>query len=273
MPHHGAAVAPEILILTFSFTIRAASFGVLGLLLGFGMGGAPAHAVSITLEPVRDNTLIESTDGSRSNGAYERFFSGRTNQAAGSIRRAVLAFDVAGAVPAGSTIQSVTLQLTHISSNGPQNVGLHLLQADWGEGSSSNSGGSGAPSATGDATWLHTFFSTSVWTNLGGDFDATASAVTGVNLSSTTLPTWSSAQMAVDVQGWLDDPGSQFGWVLIGNESTNQTSQSFGSREQLQSAARPQLLIQYTPEPAKALQLGIGLAALAALAAGRRRSR
>ncbi len=67
-------------------------------------------ATTVTLEPVKDNTLIESSSGSVSNGAGTNFFSGRTGQPQGSaIRRAVIAFDVSGSIPAGSTITSVTL--------------------------------------------------------------------------------------------------------------------------------------------------------------------
>jgi hypothetical protein len=250
--------------------MRRTPFAALCAVLLLALAAPQAQAVTVTIEAFRDNTLIETADGSRSNGAFERTFSGRTNQATGSIRRAVLAFDIASAVPAGSTIQSVSLQLTHLSSNGPEDAALHRLLADWGEGSSSSTGGSGAPSATGDATWLHTFYSTSFWTNAGGDFNATASAVTGLDLAATSLPTWSSAQMTADVQGWLDAPASQFGWILIGNESTNQTSQSFGSREQALAADRPLLTVEFVPEPGTGVLLTTGLAALSAV---RRRAR
>jgi hypothetical protein len=41
---------------------------------------------------------------------------------------------------------------------GNRNVALHKVLADWGEAGSSGSG-DGADSQTGDATWLHKFFS------------------------------------------------------------------------------------------------------------------
>ena len=63
--------------------------------------------------------------------------------------------------------------------------------------------------------------------------------------------TWSSPGMVGDVQAWLDDPASNFGWVFLGNEAeTNRTSKRFDSREHGTPANRPQLEVQFTlPEP------------------------
>ena len=38
--------------------------------------------------------------------------------------------------------------------------------------------------------------------------------------------TWSSAQMVADVQGWLDNPASNFGWLMLGDESTKSYGQA-----------------------------------------------
>ena len=43
--------------------------------------------------------------------------------------------------------------------------------ADWGEGTSFGLG-AGSPATPGDATWLHTFYNTDLWTNAGGDFSS-----------------------------------------------------------------------------------------------------
>mgnify|MGYP003573010621 CR=1 FL=1 len=64
---------------------------------------------TVTLNPIKDNTLYQDTSGGLSNGAGAHFFAGMT--AAGAARRAVLAFDIAGSIPAGSTITSVALTL------------------------------------------------------------------------------------------------------------------------------------------------------------------
>jgi hypothetical protein len=68
----------------------------------------PGRADVVTLAASRDNTLFEE-DGALSNGAGDHIFAGLTKD--GVRRRALIAFDVAGALPAGSTISAVTLRL------------------------------------------------------------------------------------------------------------------------------------------------------------------
>ncbi len=205
-----------------------------------------------TMTAVKDNTLYESVSGSLSNGAGSHFFAGKTNVTSGNlIRRGLLAFDVASRLRTGSTIDSVKLTLhmsrTFLASG--TTVSLHRVEADWGEGLSVGTGGGGGEggggtTSTGDATWIHTFFNTANWTNAGGDFSATASAtqtVAGIGAY-----TWGSTpQMVADVQGWLDNPTNDFGWILIGNESQSQTTKRFDSKENPTDANRPKLTVYY----------------------------
>src|SRR5262245_28061693 len=140
-----------------------------------------ASADVVNLTPIADNTLYEDVTGALSNGAGTGMFAGKNGS--GLIRRAVVAFDVAGAVPAGATINSVTLTMNMSQTpTGNQNVALHRLLADWGEGTSvaGGGGGGGAPSTSGDATWIHTFFNTSFWSSVGGNYAASPSATTTV---------------------------------------------------------------------------------------------
>jgi hypothetical protein len=194
----------------------------------------------------KDNTLYESSTGALSNGAGEYFFAGRSGS--GDRRRGLLFFDIAGNVPAGATINSATLRLNMSrTTSGSQLVGLHRVLSDWGEGASKAVGeeGGGANATTGDATWQHRFFNTSIWTTLGGDFTATASASREV--SAVGVYTWGSTpQMVNDVQNWLDSPSSNFGWLLLGNESAALTAKRFDSRENTNPALRPLLIVNYT---------------------------
>jgi FtsP/CotA-like multicopper oxidase with cupredoxin domain len=208
-----------------------------------------ARADSININPIKDNTLYEyvPADGDLSNALGNHFFTGET--AMGELRRGVLAFDIAGNVPAGSTITGVTLALnmSRTPSGASRTVELHKLLADWGEGTSQASGeeGIGAPATTNDATWRHGFFDTIFWTTEGGDFSATVSASQSVGAIGSYI--WSSAQMAADVQSWLDNPAINFGWLVRGDESGSATAKRFDTRE---SASPPVLTIQYTaPTP------------------------
>ena len=202
---------------------------------------------TVTLEPIMDNTLIENATGSLSNGGGPEMFAGRLgNNGGGIIQRAVLKFNVASAIPPGATITAVSLQLNMSKTNsGSQTVLLKKMTADWGEGSSSNSTGQGAPSTSNDATWLHRFYNASTWATQGGDFSATTSASTAVDAVG--LYTWgSNAQMIADVQSWRTSPSSNFGWILIGGESTPLTIKRFDTRETTTAANRPHLAIVYT---------------------------
>ncbi|MCB9858239.1 MAG: DNRLRE domain-containing protein [Phycisphaerales bacterium] len=203
-----------------------------------------ADVVSIGAD--KDNTLYESASGGLSNGSGEHMFAGETG--AGELRRAVIAFDVAGNVPAGATIISVTLTL-YMSRTiaGIETVTLHPLDADWGEGTSDATGpeGAGATATIGDATWLHTTYDSAFWLNPGGDFSANPSA--SADVGGDGFYTWGSTpELVADVQSWLDQPAANFGWVVIGNEFALTTSKRFDSRENVEVSQRPVLTINYT---------------------------
>src|SRR5262245_3881183 len=97
--------------------MRRAGFGVL-LSAGFPYWGRPysvltfsdARADTVTLTATRDNTRYEQVGGGLSNGAGEHIFVGTTGTS-GLRRRALLRFELNGAIPAGSTVNSTTLQL------------------------------------------------------------------------------------------------------------------------------------------------------------------
>lgn len=227
-----------------------------------------ADATTITLGATKDNTLYQDANGALSNGAGEFSFVGNTT--AGVTRRSLVMFDLSG-IPTGATINSVSLTL-HMSmtSTGATDVSLHTLLANWGEGTSDAPGGegAGAPSTPGDATWIHTFYNTSFWANPGGDFTAASSATLSVNAVG--FYTWNSAQMITDVQQWVNSPGVNFGWLLQGNESANNTSKRFDTRENATAGFRPVLLVDYTPIPAPG---GLAMIAMGPLLGGRRSRR
>ncbi len=89
----------------------------------------PAAAqTTFTLTPSKDNTIY-SENASQSNGAREYLFAGQTSN--GAPRRALLAFDIVGALPAGATVESVTLTLTMSKTvAGDTPVSLHRVSAD-----------------------------------------------------------------------------------------------------------------------------------------------
>lgn len=230
--------------------IRALTFAS-GLLI---VTELPARAHQVDIPPSKDNTLYENGLGALSNGQGEFIFTGRTGQFANSeARRAVIAFDVAGSVPAGSIIQSVELVLTCNKAPpaaGATAVELHRLVAAWGEGPSHAfpPEGAGDASGAGDATWIHTFFPSSLWTSAGGDFVAAPSGMTMVDQPA--VYTWAStAQLEADVQDWLDNPAANFGWILIGDESVDQTARRYSSVQNVVPSEAPILRVQFSALP------------------------
>lgn len=244
-----------------SWASKVAGVIALGVVLVLSAVGLRAEVVIV--DAAQDNTLYEDLNGQFSNGSGDYLFAGRT-QGAG-LRRGLIAFDVAAAVPAGSTIDDVAFGLFMSKTIvGPEFVKVHRALADWGEGASDAPGeeGAGAPAEPGDATWLHTFFPNDFWALEGGDYAATESGATLVDQVGPYE--WSDPAMVADVQGWLDDPEQNFGWVLIGNEreardevpeQAQATSKRFNTRENFLPYSRPRLRIEFTPPTGLALSI------------------
>ena len=94
-------------------------------------GAATADVVVIVAEK---DAALYSEDGKKANGDGEYFFAGNTD--GGDQRRSVIAFDIAGNVPAGASIDSVSLQLYMSRSQiaGTRTVELHRVLTDWERG-------------------------------------------------------------------------------------------------------------------------------------------
>lgn len=205
----------------------------------------PAAAETAAIEASRDATLIEDSDGKLANGSGPAIFVGRTSQAKNSVRRALLYFDVVAVVPERAIIERVALTLFMSQSNpASREMALYRVQADWSEGLSSASGGGGAPSGPGDVTWLHTLYDTEFWAHRGGHFIGRSSAE--LDVAGSGFYTWETTNHLVqDVRLWRSATERNFGWILIGDETTRRTAKSFASREFPDPAFRPILEVTY----------------------------
>jgi hypothetical protein len=216
------------------------------LLASLILAAAPRDvgAEVVAIPAVLDNTLFEDADGDTSDGVGPVLFAGKNGQ--GRVRRALIAFDVVHHVPAGSKIDSVVLTLQ--VSNAPNSIlrqfTVHRVLKGWGEGQSSATGGGGAAAAAGDATWLNTFYPALPWTNRGGDFDPATSA--SLLVGEAGLYAWTGLGLTADVQSWLRQPGTDFGWLIQGEETDLNTARRFDSRENEVAAHRPLLTIFYS---------------------------
>jgi hypothetical protein len=218
-------------------------------------------AATTIIGAAKDNTIFQQNPLNSAGGAAG--LRAGTN-GMGSPRRGLIAFDISGNVPAGSTITSVQLSLyLGDSSPGSHAVGLHRLLRDWGEGFAGSDNpvlggtGQGSPAAPGDATWSHAMLDTVAWSAPGaeGDFNNTPSATALIGDTLESSFTWNSTTAFVnDVQGWLDAPATNFGWALINaHEEIIRSQKVFYSRnatqnlsgEHLDPVWRPTLAITY----------------------------
>ncbi len=217
------------------------------------------QTATTTLQAAKDNSMFSEASGN--SAAIGDLFVARTGQ--GNFRRALVAFDVAGQVPANSLVTSAKASLYEnlSGSTGAVNVSLYRLTENWGEGTSDPSGlgsggggGIGASATDGDATWTRMFHdagnpvASPLWSNPGGTFDAIASATTSVPYLFKFFD-WSSPLMIADVVSWSGNPGTNFGWIVIGKEDgTAATGRRFYGRE-TGTGFGPKLQITWAPPP------------------------
>ncbi len=205
---------------------------------------APAQQTTV-VSANADNTLYESPIGAFSNGAGESLFVGVT--AIGALRRALLRFDVAAALPPGARVIAAELQLQIVFTPAIADTSLFLHRPllPWGEGPSyaiAGGGGQGAPTAPGDASWTMAIAPTVPWTTPGGDLVSPPSAVL-------TMPTSGLVRgfvSAAEVQTWLDQPATNHGWLLKTAEATAaDRARRIDSRES--PVAPPRLVVSWLP--------------------------
>jgi hypothetical protein len=235
------------------------------LAFAFSVLTTATRADVFTLVSNRDNTIYQGNPAN-SNGAGQAMFVGNTGVP--SACRGLVGFDIAGNIPAGSTINGVQFSLVLILTAGSEpsatTIELHRLLSDWGEGSAGQGsaafhGGQGFTTATDGtaATWTHAFLNTVPWANAGGDFAATPSGRTMVGTANMTYVWETTPGMVADVQSWLDNPSGNFGWLLLGDETTSASVRVFNSREAQTSGTWPSLVVDFTPPSIASTQLVI----------------
>jgi MYXO-CTERM domain-containing protein len=210
---------------------------------------ATVLATTLTLTPVQDASIFHGTTGAEglADGAGPHLWLAVT--AEGLNRRTLLRFDLS-AVPPGSVVQSAQLVLYESRSRSDHVVRAHRLLSAWGEGPASAGGaGTGQPAQAGDVTWLHRRHPNLAWAQAGGEHVASASAQAVFGLPNQAYALGTSAALVADVQAWLNNPASNHGWLLIGDELTTQGAKRLDSRENSSPANRPRLVLVLASDP------------------------
>lgn len=214
-----------------------------------------AEAAFVTNIPSADASLMEVAPNNN-NGAQGFVLSGRTQN--GPRVRALYQFDLTN-LPTNAAVLSVTLVLnvTGQPIDGLANApfGLHRMLRPWGEGDKNpiSPPGQGLPASPGEVTWLHSFYPTNAWTVPGGaagadyfGFESAFQFIYGVGESPYRFE--STTELVADVQGWVNNPAANHGWMLIcAEEQTIFTARRFSSRED--TLAPPTLEIEYLVPP------------------------
>lgn len=206
----------------------------------------PAAAETFVLPASHDNTMFGPVADDLSSGGGQHIFIGRTsgNSGGNDLRRGLIRFDVSE-IPAGSTVVSATLRMQIVwrpqSAAYPVTTNLHRCTEDWGESTSNSPGGAGVPAAPGDATWTDRFHPDVEWTTPGGDFVADPSSEVSVVAPGPYF--FEGEGIAADIQAWIDG-APNFGWVLIGDESTASSAAKWVSRENVAPTIRPRLTVE-----------------------------
>lgn len=198
------------------------------------------NSETLMLEPVADTSLFEDSTQQLSNAKGPYLFVGRIQSGEG--RRSLLRFDLSD-IPASATISDAALTLSmNKTVSGPLNIDLLPVTRPWGEGDSNSGdpGGMGAPATMGDASWDFSAFPDTMWDDPGGDF-GTLSAL--VSVDDVGQYTWSGPGLVADIENWIANPSSNFGWMLLGNDGSGVgTAKRFSSREDSEMV-RPTLVI------------------------------
>lgn len=221
-----------------------------------------------------------------------------------SPKRGLLQFDLSS-IPAGATIDSVTLSLSvgqvagsaggAVTNFGPlRNISLYNETQAWNQSTNKSNvtygsnafGGSGhgVTANAGDATWTDEHYDASnptAWNvAAGGNWTSASVALAhATNIPGTTgeVVSWSSAALAAEVQGWLDDPSTNHGLLVKNDDETTGTDflafwGEQGAINEGNPSLAPDLQVTYdaspVPEP-----MTLSLIALAMPALLRRRRR
>jgi hypothetical protein len=201
---------------------------------------------SVSIVANKDTTLYESGSGNLANGGGRGMFCGRVGPGGGGAkRRAMVQWNIAAAIPAGSTILSASFDMWVEQSSAflPIVTEAHRITTNWSEGNNvaPGNGGAGGSTGNGESTWLHSNYPSQFWNNPGGDFAPTSFTFDLPGIGPFVTP--SNTAIVADVQNMLDNPAGNHGWLFKTDELLASTARRINTREA--QAFNPKLNITY----------------------------
>lgn len=214
--------------------------------------GGTARADTVTLTPSADTSISSGFPNNNlgASGPNDNALASGGVARGGDRFRMLVKFDFSGMIPPGATINSVklTLRVRKLPPGGvASRFELHRMLKPWTEGR--GTGPTGSAAAAGEPTWRNQAHPSTPWSAPGaaapGDFVAEVSAAQTMN----TIGKYdfnSTPTLVADVQQWVNDPATNFGWILISAaENTARTARRIDSRES--GANAPTLVVEFTP--------------------------
>lgn len=186
-----------------------------------------------TSTDMEDTTLRSATPTQTGGNDFEL---GVGTAVGGNTVRSLLKFDLTS-VPSSTTILSADLNLWFSSTNSssPININLHKLTSAWEENQASWNYAKTIPYTT--------------WKTVGGDFsNVNPSTVKDIGAPPTSLAdamvNWN---VPLDViQGWVNNPATNYGFLLKGENEKTQIYKKFASSEHsVLDKYKPQLVVTY----------------------------
>ncbi|MDB6015894.1 MAG: hypothetical protein JWR19_383 [Pedosphaera sp.] len=210
------------------------------VLLFIGLAVMTVRGNTVTVVSSADTQLDRNSPDDNTGGAIDTPVSGGLGANSGQdVRRVLVKFDLTGKIPAQAIVTSATVAVAVTKS--PPAAGstfdLRRLFQDWNETDTSwNSRLAGISWSTPGATGAN-------------DSSGSASSSTSINgVGAYLFP--SSTGLVADVQAWVNNPGTNFGWLLISKTEASETARHFASREYFDPASQPTLTINFTvPAP------------------------
>lgn len=221
--------------------------------VGFAVLMEPqSGSAAVTQVIVGADTFINSGSPDNNAGGNPWFDAGTDGQ--NSRRRGLIRFDLS-AIPPGSTVTSATLNLTVIKVPSTAAVDstfdLFRLTAGWNEGD--KVGNAGLLATSGEATWNSSMHGTVGWSVPGARSNTAPSVSASRALAGAGSYAWTGPGLVSDIQAWVDNPGTNFGWLIMCEaESSLRSVRGFAAREN--GTNFPMLEIGYTPPPVIALR-------------------
>ncbi|MDA7915733.1 spondin domain-containing protein [Verrucomicrobia bacterium] len=206
-------------------------------------------AASVTIPASADTSLFEDKP-TFNLGNLDDLPAGTTKN--GFKGRMLIQFQPDLAIPPGSIVTSASLIL-HVEkdpkSPQPSVFELRRILIDWEEGI--QSGPQGATADNGEPSWSHRSAPSTTWSSPGGSIGTDFSNDISGTFAMSGIGNYSfpdNSQLVADVQNFLDNPTSNFGWVIMTqSEEIPSTSRRITTREG--SADVPSLIVTYTLPP------------------------